>query len=181
MLSSHCRTNKPHLGLCPETNVPLQGRLGSWGCIPYSPGESGFLSSSNRYLLDSTAWPKGSQASYGVWRKDSGLLSRPCRKRRPSSRDGGESRGFSRAVAPGWGFPRGTMGSSGSLSCGAREVTSPMRVAKGSASLYSSHGRGIVPQDALKKDSPGLSRVAAGNPGFPRLVPVTSGSISGCL
>ena len=82
---------------------------------------------------------------------------------------------------PVWGFPRGTTGSSGSLSCGAREVRSPMRVARGSASLLSSHGRGIWPQDALKKDSRGLSRVAAGNPGFPRLVPVTSGSFSGCL
>ena len=41
--------------------------------------------------------------------------------------------------------------------------------------------RGIGPQDALKKDSPDFSRVAAGNPGFPRLVLVTSGSFSGCL
>ena len=46
--------------------------------------------------------------------------------------------------------------------------------------LLSSHGRGIGPQDALK-DSQGLSRVTAGNPGFPRPVPVTSGSFSGCL
>ena len=30
------------------------------------------------------------------------------------------------------------------------------RVARGSASLLSSHGRGIAPQDALKKDSRGL-------------------------
>ena len=36
----------------------------------------------------------------------------------------------------------------------------------GSGSLLSSHGRGIGPQDA-PKDSQGLSRVAAGNPGFP--------------
>ena len=33
--------------------------------------------------------------------------------------------GFSRAAAPVWGFTRGTTGSSGSLSCGAREVRSP--------------------------------------------------------
>ena len=45
--------------------------------------------------------------------------------------------------------------------------------------LLSSHGRGIGPQDALKKDSRGLSRVAAGNPGFPRLVPVISGASLG--
>ena len=35
------------------------------------------------------------------------------------------SSGFSRAAAPVWGFTRGTTGSSGSLSCGAREVRSP--------------------------------------------------------
>ena len=34
-------------------------------------------------------------------------------------------RGFSRAVAPVWGFSRGMTGSSGSLSCGAREVRCP--------------------------------------------------------
>ena len=32
---------------------------------------------------------------------------------------------FSRAASPVWGFTRGTTGSSGSLSCGAREVRSP--------------------------------------------------------
>ena len=32
-----------------------------------------------------------------------------------------------------------------------------MHVARGSASLLSSHGRGIGPQDALKKNSRGLS------------------------
>ena len=37
----------------------------------------------------------------------------------------GASRGFSRAAAPVWGFSRGTTGSSGSLSCGNREVRSP--------------------------------------------------------
>ena len=33
----------------------------------------------------------------------------------------------------------------------------------------------------VKKDSQGFSQVMAGNPGFPRLMPVTSGSFSGCL
>src|SRR5574340_64926 len=41
-----------------------------------------------------------------------------------------------------------------------------------------SHGRGIWPRDVLKKVSRGLSRVEAGNPGFPRLVQVTSGGFS---
>ena len=55
-----------------------------------------------------------------------------------------------------------------------------MRVARRSASWLSSHGRGIATQDILKH-SRGLSRVAAENPGFPQLVPVTSGSFSLCL
>ena len=53
-----------------------------------------------------------------------------------------------------------------------------MRVARWSASLLSSHGREIWPRDVLKKVSRGLSRVEAGNPGFPRLVQVTSGGFS---
>ena len=41
------------------------------------------------------------------------------------------------------------------------------------------HGsRGIWPRDVLKKVARGLSRVEAGNPGFPRLVQVTLGGFS---
>ena len=57
----------------------------------------------------------------------------------------------------------------------------PIRVASGSGALLSSHGRGIGPQEALKNDSQGLSPVVAGNPGFSRLVLVTSGSLTWCL
>ena len=129
----------------------------------------------------SQQWPKGSRSSCEVWIEDSGFLSRPCRKRRPSSRDDG---GVS------WVFSI----------CGAivvfltmydRELREPLvwrqgnqisiREARGSASLLSSHGKGIGPEDALRKDSRGLSPVVVGNSGFPRLVPVTSGSFSGCL
>ena len=39
--SSDCRANRPHLGLCPEANVPLHGGQGSRGCIPDAPGETG--------------------------------------------------------------------------------------------------------------------------------------------
>src|SRR5574337_990952 len=90
----------------------------------------------------------------------------------------GESRGGSRAAAPECGFSRGTTARSVSLSWGAREVGSPCEWRGGSASLLSSHGRGIWPRDVLKKDSRGLSRVEAGNPGFPRLVQLTSGGFS---
>ena len=41
LLSSDCRANRPHLGLCLEANVPLQGRPGSPGCIPDTAGETG--------------------------------------------------------------------------------------------------------------------------------------------
>ena len=50
-----------------------------------------------------------------------------------------------------------------------------------SAALLSNNSRGIGHQDTLKGESRGLSRVAAGNPGFPRLVKMTSGSFSGSL
>ena len=142
---------------------------------------SALLSSCDGYLLEPTVWPKGSQASCGVLREDSGLLPRPCRKRRASSRDdGGTSWLFSSCGA-----------SVGFLTRFDGELREPLmwrqgsqvsiRVARGSMALLSSHGRGTGPQDALKKDSRGLSRVAAGNPGFPQLVPVTSRSFSGCL
>ena len=56
-----------------------------------------------------------------------------------------------------------------------------MGVARGSASWLSSHGRGLGPRDALKKDSRRLCRGAAGNPRFPRLLPGTLGNLPGCL
>ena len=40
---------------------------------------------------------------------------------------------------------------------------------------------GTRAQDALKKDSRDLSRVVAGNPHFPRLLPVTLGNFPGFL
>ena len=92
------------------------------------------------YLLEATEWPKGSQASSGVWRVDSGLLSRSCRKRRPSSYDDGASSESSRAAVPVWGFhevPWGVQGASrvapGKLGFHGR--------GEGNASLLSSHGR----------------------------------------
>ena len=48
--SSHGRAKRPHLGVCPEPNIPLQGRQGSRGCIPGSPGESGLISRASQGL-----------------------------------------------------------------------------------------------------------------------------------
>ena len=65
----------------------------------------------------------------------------------------GASHGFPQAAAPMGVFSRGTMGYSGSLLCGTREVSFPA-CGEGSVSLLWSHGRGIGHQETLKKDSP---------------------------
>ena len=142
---------------------------------------SALFSSHDGYLLEPTEWRKSCQASCGVWRENSGLFSRSCRKRKPSSRDDG-----------GVLWVLSSCGSSvGFLTRYNRELREPlvwrqgsqvsMHVARGSASLLLSHGMGLGPQDALKKDSRGLSRVAEGNPRFPRLLPVTLGNLPACL
>ena len=92
----------------------------------------------------------------------------------------GASRGFSRAAAPVWFLTRYD-GELREPLVWRQERQVSMHVAMGSASLLSSRGRGFGPQDALKKDYRGLSGVVAGNPGFCRLLPVTSESFSGCL
>ena len=61
---------RAHLGLCPGPSFSLQGRQGSWGCIPDSPGESGLVSKgmnglrspleSRRVSLGAQEWPKWS-------------------------------------------------------------------------------------------------------------------------
>ena len=143
--------------------------------------DSAFLSSRDTVLLEHTEWTEGCRASSSVWREDPGLLSRPCRKRRPSPR---EDRGVS-------GVPSSCGARGGFLPRHDEELREPLvrrqgsqvsrRVARGSASWLSSHGRGLGPRDALKKDSRGLSRGAAGNPRFPRLLPGTLGNFPGCL
>ena len=51
----------------------------------------------------------------------------------------GESR-FSGAAVPVWGFSQGTTGSSGSLSCGVREVKSPYECRGGANKIICVHG-----------------------------------------
>ena len=58
------------------------------------------LLSCDGYILEPTEWPKGSQASCEVLREVSGLLSRPCKKRRASSCDYGGSLWFSSLFIP---------------------------------------------------------------------------------
>ena len=71
-----------------DTNlrVAFQTHLRSQAWYRGVADDSSLLSSPDGYLLEPTEWPKGSQASCGVWKEASRLLSRPCRKRRPSSR-----------------------------------------------------------------------------------------------
>ena len=66
--------------------VAFQTHLRSQACYLGVAKDSALLSSPDGYLLEPTEWPKGSQASCGVWREASRLPSRPCRKRMPSSR-----------------------------------------------------------------------------------------------
>ena len=104
-----------------------------------------------------------------------------CRKRRASSHDDGPISWFFSSCGASVGF----------LLSYNRDLREPLvwpqgspvsiPVAMGCTTLLLSHSREIGPQDTLKKESQGLFRVAAGNPGFPRLVTVTSGGFSGCL
>ena len=188
LLSSDCRANRPHLGLCPEANVPLQGRQGSRGCIPDAPGETGI------HLEWKQRSPLCSRVATGISGSSLGGLkgvkppeafgerprdwSRPCRRRRPSSLDDGGISGLFSSGGPSVRFLTRYDGEVSEPLVGRQGSRVSMRVARGSASLLPSHGRGLWPRDVLKKVSRGLSRVEAGNPGFPRLVQVTSGGFS---
>ena len=123
---------RPHLGVFPGPNIPLredrdlgvafQTHPGSQASSQGEAKDSALLPSRDADLLEPTEWPQGSQASFGVWREDSGFLFRSCRKEGPHFTMTGASRGFSRAAVPEWGFSRDMMGSSGSLSCCGREA-----------------------------------------------------------
>ena len=147
LLSSDCRANRPHLGLCPEANVPLQGRQGSRGCIPDAPGETGI------HLEWKQRTPLCSRVATGIsWSSLGGLKGvKPPEAFGERSRDWslghtgdegpqvamtGEARGCSRAAAPVCGFSRGTTARSVSLSWGGKEVGSPCEW-RGGARLYS--------------------------------------------
>ena len=126
---------------------------------------SALFLSCHRYLLDLIEWTKGSQASCGVLRGDSGLFSRLCRKRRASSlNDEGISWFFS-SCGTMCGFSRLRRGTH-RASRVAPGKSSLHLSCEGNAALLLSHGRGFRPQDGLKGQSRGLSRVVAGNPGL---------------
>ena len=51
---------RPHLGVYPGPNIPLQGRQGSRGCIPGTPGESGLVSRGSQGLRSPLESRRGS-------------------------------------------------------------------------------------------------------------------------
>ena len=161
--------------------VAFKIHLGSQASSQVQAKNSTLLSSCNGYLLEPIECPKRSQASCGVLRVNSGLLSRPCRKRRASSHDdGGILWVFFRAVAGVWGshmLRQGTQGAS--------------RVVPGKSSLHLSfEGEcGIALESwkwnrALRCIEEGISRSFSScgrKPSVPFTCAMTSGSFSGCL
>ena len=93
----------------------------------------------------------------------------------------GQTRGFFRAAAQRVGFSSSYDGELREPLVWPQGSPVSIRVERGSLALLWIHCRGIQPQGTLKGESRGLSRVAAGNPGLPRRVTMTSGSFSGCL
>ena len=126
-----------------DLGVAFKTHPGSQASSRVEAKNSALLSNRDGYVLKPTEWPKGSQASCGVSREDSGLLSRPCMKRRaPSRKDGGILWFFSTCGAN-VGFLTRYNGEfmEPLLWCQGSQVS--IRVAKGSSALLSSHGRGI--------------------------------------
>ena len=111
-----------------DLGVAFRIHLGSQASSRVEANNSTLLSSCDGYLLEPIEWPKGSQASCGVFREDSGLLSRPCRKRRASSHDDGGISWFFFELRRECGVSHEFTGNSGRAS----------HVAPGKSSLHSS-------------------------------------------
>ena len=150
-----------------DPGFPFQTLPGSQDWPGGEAKDSAFLSSRDTVLLEPTEWTQGCRASSSVWREDPGLLSRPGRKRRPSSRDDGGVSWVSSGCCAHGGFLTRHDEDLREPLVQRQGSQVPMRMARGSWSSLSSHGKWLGPQEALKKDSRGLSRVAVGNPRFP--------------
>ena len=153
-----------------DLGVAYQTHPGNQASSRGEAKNSAILLGRDWYLLEPTVCPKGSQASCGVWIEDSGFLSRPCRKRRPSSRnDGGVSWVFSSCSAS-VGFLMRYYGELREPLLWRQGSQVSMRVSRGSASLLSSHGRGSGqgPHLAMTGEPRGVSGVVAGFSSFDR-------------
>ena len=91
------------------------------------------------------------------------MLSKPCMKRLPSSRDDWVISWFSRAAARRVRFLLSYDGELRERLVWPQGSQLSFRVARGSVACLSSHSRGIGPQDMLKGECRGLSRSEAGN------------------
>ena len=118
VLCSYSREDK-------DLGIALQTPPGSQASHREEAKDCALLSSRDADLLEPTDWPKGSQASSSVWREDSGLLSRPGRKRRRSPREDGGISGVSSSCGARGGFLTRHDEDLRSLSCGTREARSP--------------------------------------------------------
>ena len=141
---------------------------------------STLLLSWDGYLLEPIEWPKGSQASCGVLRENSELLSRPCRKRRPSSHDEGGTSWFFSNCDRIFELRRGTQGASrvapgkfnlhsscdGQLGIAFESLQGKTpcssAVETGITGLHSRFTRGVRPRFDWKQRTPLSSRVATG-------------------
>ena len=126
-----------------DLSVTFKVHPGSQASSRVEAKNSTLLLSCNRYLLEPTEWPKGSQASCGVLREDSGLLYRPCRKRRASSRDDGGISWFFWSCGASVGFLTRYDGEIREPLVWRQGNQVSMRVVRGSAALLLSHGRRI--------------------------------------
>src|SRR5574340_361868 len=152
-----------HLGVAFQTQPGRQAFISSGSKEPRSALES-------RRVSLGAHWVDSRESSLlRRWREIARLVARPCRRRRPSSLDDGGISGLFSSGGPSVRFLTRYDGEVSEPLVGRQGSRVSMRVARGSASLLPSHGRGIWPRDVLKKVSRGLSRVEAGNPGFPRL------------
>ena len=108
-----------------DLGVAFQTHLVSQALSRGDAKDSILLSSCDGYLLEPTEWPKGVKPPVKFRERTQDCSPSHAGKEGPHLTMTGASRGFSRAGAPVWDFSRVMTGSSGSLSCGAREVKSP--------------------------------------------------------
>ena len=164
-----------------DLGVAFKVHQGSQASSRVEAKHSALLPSCDGYLLEPFEWRKGSQAYYGVLRGKSGLLSRPCRKRRTSSGDDGGILWFFSSCGGKFGISLKLLWGTQGASCVAPGKSSLHLSCEGECGMLWSHFRGIGPQFTLKGESHGLSQVAAGNFVFPQVAMVTSGNFSWCL
>ena len=126
-----------------DLSIAFSTHLGSQASSRGEAKDTALLSSCDGHLLEPTLWPKGSQASFEVWREDLGLLSRPCRKRWPSSRDDGGILLVFSSCGTSVGFHTRYDGELREPLVWRQGSQVSMWVARGSALLLSSYGRGI--------------------------------------